>query len=596
MPRDSTIINIQLNNIISCLTPAIDTLNELHDGFGTPFVQATSNTTLSLISMVQVINVTHSDSFSNWLLKNVKRNRDKCIQCMENIYELICAIVNVHIEAEPVGTQKDGNKIKHFFRQSQMNTLLKECQAGLYQGLEVFKVKTAVIVLADTMSIQKKTENMHQELLELISILSSETISDRSSSTYHSSISTQNSSSSSSMLPPQPKIFHGREVELQAIVDKLSQEPARIAILGTGGMGKTSLARAALHHPDVAIKYEHRFFVTCDSVTTSINLTALIGSHIGLKPGNNMIQPVVKHISQASSGLLVTMRGTERAGKVRWTHPFLGPLEPLSDHAARQTFIEIADDWHDDKHIDQVLHLTDNVPLAIYLMAHLVDYEGCPNILYRWASKKTTLFSTEHDKQTNLDGSIAISLSSPRMVACPGAENLLSLLSILPDGISEIELVESHLPIQNILACRATLVCTALAYYDHKKRLKSLVPIREHVHHFYPPSYPLFHSLTKYFQVVLDLYEKYHGLQQNSARVSQITSNLGNLQQLLLLELQPDNPDVAQAINCTISLSSFQRSTSHGRTILMEHVPPVFPQPCDHHLKVKFIIERLSSQ
>ncbi|KAJ7882743.1 hypothetical protein B0H14DRAFT_2565137 [Mycena olivaceomarginata] len=59
-----------------------------------------------------------------------------------------------------------------------------------------------------------------------------------------------------------PEIFHGRESELEDIVKILIQDSARIAILGTGGMGKTSLAPAAFHHAQVEAKYSQRYFVS----------------------------------------------------------------------------------------------------------------------------------------------------------------------------------------------------------------------------------------------------------------------------------------------------------------------------------------------
>jgi hypothetical protein len=113
------------------------------------------------------------------------------------------------------------------------------------------------------------------------------------------------SSRSFSMMPPRPKIFYGRESELQDIVKILSQESARIVILGAGGMGKTSLAKAVIHHPSVAAKYEHRFFIACDSAATSVEMASIIGGHIGLKPGRNSTTAVVQYFSEQPSCLLI---------------------------------------------------------------------------------------------------------------------------------------------------------------------------------------------------------------------------------------------------------------------------------------------------
>jgi Cdc6-like AAA superfamily ATPase len=108
------------------------------------------------------------------------------------------------------------------------------------------------------------------------------------------------------MLPSEPKIFHGRELELLDILHLFNTGIPRIAILGAGGMGKTSLARAVLHHPDIMARYvQNRFFVACNSATTGIELANLIGSHLGLKPGKSLTQAVLQYFTNNPPSLLI---------------------------------------------------------------------------------------------------------------------------------------------------------------------------------------------------------------------------------------------------------------------------------------------------
>ncbi|KAJ7906793.1 hypothetical protein B0H13DRAFT_1570868, partial [Mycena leptocephala] len=302
----------------------------------------------------------------------------------------------------------------------------------------------------------------------------------------------------------------------------------RLAILGAGGMGKTSLARVVVHHAEITARYQHhRFFVACDTVTTKVELAALIGAHLGFKPGKDLthLPPSllildnfetlweavdsrgdVENFSECFLllyGLFIHIPDynarAERPAKVRWTRPFLPPLKPLGQVAAQQTFLDIADGNHDPNEVDKVLALTDNMPLAINLLAHLADSEGCSNILSRWEEEKTSLISDGYDRRSNLDLSISLSLSSPRLHSFPHAKDLLSLLSILPDGLSDVELVQSKLPIDNILGCKTALIRTTLAYSNEHKQLKVLVPIREYMQKIQPPGQHLVQPLLKHF-------------------------------------------------------------------------------------------------
>ncbi|KAJ7724971.1 hypothetical protein B0H14DRAFT_2234957, partial [Mycena olivaceomarginata] len=362
-------------------------------------------------------------------------------------------------------------------------------------------------------------------------------------------------------LPSEPKIFHGRESELSEILHLFNTGIPRVAILGAGGIGKTSLAQAILHHPEITATYsQNRFFVVCTPATTKLELVNLIGAHLGLKPGKDLTQAVLQHFSNNSASLLIldeletlwepagcredieellslltgiTMRGAERPAKVQWTRPFLGTLQPLDPEAAQLTFADIADSGHSQEEVDQILSLTDNMPLAISLLAHLAETEGCSNVLSRWETEKTSLISEGFDKRSNLDLSISLSLSSPRIQLLPHSQELLSLLSMLPDGLADSDLIQSNLPIANILKCKTTLKSTALAYSDEHRRLKVLMPIREYLQQHQPPRDHLVQKVFKYFEEMLKFYTEYTGTQSNSKTVAQIKSHFTNIQNVL---------------------------------------------------------------
>ncbi|KAJ6472095.1 hypothetical protein C8R45DRAFT_936753 [Mycena sanguinolenta] len=622
MPRQPTVTEIRLENLASCLASIVTVLKELHDAFGLPFVQPISDRVASLIKLVQ----------------NVKQNKKECAQLLEDNHQVLYAIINLHVKSETAGTlqkiymyikaQQDKNKFKQLFQYIGMGNLVKECYAELDKAKEIFQIGIGRAMFKDIGKMKTAAELMHKELLELIS-----TMSDTNTTSDESLISigandVKNSSNSFSLLPPKPKIFHGRETELEDIMKILGQQTPRIAILGGGGMGKTSLARAALHHSDTLARFEQRFFVSAEPATTSVELAALIGLHLGLNPGKDLTRAVVQYLSKTSScllildnletvwepiqsrgdieeflslltdvkhlGLVITMRGTERPAKVHWTRPFLLPLQPLSDDAVQQTFQDITDNSYSIEDFNQLLSFTDNMPLAVDLLAHLVDYEGVENVLTRWETEKTSLLSIGHDRRSSLDASIRLSLSSSRITS--DSKELLSLLSILPNGLSDSELVQSKLLIPNILSFKAALLATSLAYQDSNKRLLVLIPVREHIQQFLPPSPSLVNSLCKYFYALLKLNSRYQGLAELwKPVINQITLNLANLQEVLQRGLHISHPDLIDTIDCSISLCSFYRLTVWDPSHLMEHIQHILSEVSDHRVKIRFIVEVLRS-
>ncbi|KAJ7888394.1 P-loop containing nucleoside triphosphate hydrolase protein [Mycena olivaceomarginata] len=625
------------NDITACFAVTLKTLEVLADNLNTPFLGVISTTIQSLLDNIGA----------------VKQNKDECTLLMEKTHNLLNAIIVAHMKSDTGGelpvnvlnhigrfsetlhkihtfveAQQSSSKIKRFFRQGEMNTLLRDCKTELQQGLEFFQIKS-VNVMKDIAELHEESQKRYQEVLNMIETLS-DTSSDRASTIGGVYSRSHNSSNSISMLPSEPKIFHGRDSELSEILKLFHQTTPRIAILGAGGMGKTSLAQAAVHHPEIVARYhQFRFFVACDSASTKAELAALIGAHLELKPGKDLARMVVNHFSGSPPTLLIldnfetlwepvesrkdieeflslltdvkhlalmiTLRGAERPAKISWSRPFLPPLLPLEHDAALHTFLDITDYNGDQREIDQVLSLTGNMPLAINLLAHLADSEGCTHVLSRWELEKTTLISDGHDRRTNLDLSISLSLSSPRINAVPGAQELLSLLSILPDGLSDVELVQSKLPIVNIRSCKAALIGTALAYIDKQKRIKVLVPIREYVCSVLPPRDPLTRPLLIHFQELLELYNEFRGTHSNSGIVAQISSNYANIQNVAVTGIQEGHQDLTNSIYCFCYLHSFSVDTGREAVQAFLKIPQILPHTKNARLQAYFVAELLQS-
>src|SRR5882757_9661489 len=92
---------------------------------------------------------------------------------------------------------------------------------------------------------------------------------------------TDNNSLSNPVPPSQPvppEIFFGRDDLVSDYASLIVRnEQTRLAILGSGGMGKTSTALHVLHHSDVMTRYgDRRYFVGCDAVSSAEGLASLV--------------------------------------------------------------------------------------------------------------------------------------------------------------------------------------------------------------------------------------------------------------------------------------------------------------------------------
>ncbi|KAJ7089508.1 hypothetical protein C8R43DRAFT_964888 [Mycena crocata] len=233
----------RLNIISICFPGAVNAIQTLVDAFQTPFLEPISTTARSLLTLMEVC---------VWMV-HVKPGSDLPLSFLKHLGNFIETLHKIHTYLE---AQQEKSKIKQFFRHGEMSRLLIDCNTGLKRALEGFKVQDANL-LTDIADLQKFADDKHREVMDAIEAFSVNASSENAS----------------------PKIFYGRKSDLADILTsfaQLEEAPPRIAILGAGGMGKTSLARAVLHHPQITGIYaQHLFLMNYGTALWLVQLIAL---------------------------------------------------------------------------------------------------------------------------------------------------------------------------------------------------------------------------------------------------------------------------------------------------------------------------------
>ncbi|KAG6815279.1 hypothetical protein H0H87_003350, partial [Tephrocybe sp. NHM501043] len=202
----------------------------------------------------------------------------------------------------------------------------------------------------------------------------------------------------------------GRDEEKSQVIGTLLHKfPARIAILGAGGMGKTTLALSVLHDPEIANRFPSRYFVSCEGTPNKLSVVIeiadalriprenrdarLLDSILAAFPENSLLcldnleaiwddesvrvdlEELLSDLQLPNLGLIITMRGTQRPSRVSWSKPFLPPLQSLSEETSRcifeRKFSRPADEFE-----EKLLVAVDGIPLAISLICAMLEEEN----------------------------------------------------------------------------------------------------------------------------------------------------------------------------------------------------------------------------
>jgi len=389
--------------------------------------------------------------------------------------------------------------------------------------------------------------------------------------------------------------------------------PTRLAVLGPGGMGKTTIALAVSHNAHIVETFhDRRFFLSCEALVDANSVAISLAKLLGLHVSGDLLTAVIRRLTAMprallvldnletvwlvdgepaaimeellgrlaqipSLSLIITCRGIVLPQLVEWSNPGTAALEPFSLEAALETFQDRAGfrfTGSDDDIARELLTAVDNMPLAVTLLGQLAR-RGTPvsELLDRWNSEHSALLSTHSIGRIN-NAEVSVKLSITMVSAADSSGESLQLLSVccmLPDGLCPDVLKKMSVHFKNIYRARDSLTAYALVSVGTDRVLKTLNPVRHVVLANHPAQsshreavYTIYFDIAHRLPVVVD--ETFQELLAVAA------PEMGNLSSLLLTMVsQPSQEIVDAVVHLTLS-ASFHRPTVTVASALLPHL------------------------